>query len=118
MEWVTIYAGCVLTGVIFGGALSAGGSWLYNRLDRENDWGVLHDTLTIAAITVGAVVVSSGIGAVYGYESADMGNSWQIGAIWGAAGGVLSPWLFRPLRVAGAKGIRSAANKLTNKAGA
>ena len=117
MEWITIYVGCVLTGVIFGGALSAGGSWLYQKLDTENQWSAVRDALTLAGITVGAVLISAAVGAVYGHESADMGNSWKIGAIWGAAGGVLSPWLFRPLRVAGAKGIRAAADKLTNKAG-
>ena len=113
MDWLTMYAGCVLAGVVFGGALSAGGSRLYLKLDKEKHWGPIHDTLTLAAITVAAVLVAAAVGAVYGSETEAMANSWRIGAIWGGAGGVLSPWLFRPLRVAGAKGIASAAERFT-----
>ncbi len=87
MDWLTMYAGCVLAGVVFGGALSAGGSRLYLKLDKEKHWGPIHDTLTLAAITVAAVLVAAAVGAVYGSETEAMANSWRIGAIWGGAGG-------------------------------
>ena len=114
-DWIWVYAGCIATGVIFGGALSAGGSWLYQRLDDEKHWSAVHDAVTVSAITAASVLVAAGIGAVYGHDSASMGNSWKIGGIWGGAGGVLSPWLFQPLRSGAVSGIRAAAKRIARK---
>jgi MFS family permease len=117
MDWWVVYGGCALAGLIFGGAASAGGSWLYEQLDAKQRWGRVRDALALSGVVLGSVLLAAGVGAVYGYEAETMAHSWRIGAIWGGAGGALSPWLFRPLRTAAARGIRGATERALGKVG-
>ena len=112
--WI-IYAGCVLIGIVFGGGAGFSGAKLYKQLDDVENWGPVRDALTVAAIWVLAVALSGGAGAAYGYESATMGNSWVVGALWGAAGGIIAPVAFKPLRSAAVRAGQAAIAKLPNK---
>ena len=96
-DWM-VYAGCVVIGVLFGWGVGGGGAKVYRQLDAIEHWSGVRDALTVAAIWVLAVVIAGGAGAVYGHESTVMSNSWRVGALWGAGGGILSPSAFAPLR--------------------
>ena len=85
-DWI-IYGGAVLLGTIAGGGSCLGGVWLYGQLDDVAHWSKTRDAVSKAAVYVGAVALACAVGWVYGGETPVMSHT--VGALWGAAGGVL-----------------------------
>ncbi len=94
-EW-QVHAACAVIGGLFAAGVGFGGAKLYRKLDRIEHWSGVRDALTVAAIWVFAVAAAGAAGATYGHEALD--QPWQIGGLWGACGGILSPSAFGPLR--------------------